>query len=358
MTKRESAPIGAPCWVDLWTSDVEGSRRFYAELFGWVAEQPDPEHGGYFMFTREGVPIAGGMGDMGEMRADDTWKPYLASNDIETTLRLAIEQGSKVQVPAMAVDDLGVQAIITDPQGLVTGIWQPGQLPRLHGDQRTRRADLPSCSTPMTTTAQFTFTGTCSAGTRSRRRPRTGITTPATWTPRRTAPRGHRRRGRESAARRGACLVRLLAERRRRRLGRKGAHPRRNDGRRRFGRRARLGSPVWPTPPGCGFGCASRSDSSVKTMNSTARRMFELVEPIGVIPYFADEPNEAMFALGFTNYWDLYFADGRRLWVLSRRRWWTRSSTTSLPARWLATSRRCGAPPLPNRRSPLVRWAV
>src|SRR5438034_10264495 len=43
-------------------------------------------------------------------------------------------------------------------------------------------------------------------------------------------------------------------------------------------------------------------------MNSMARRMFELVEPIGVIPYLADEPNEAMFALGFTNFWDTYFA--------------------------------------------------
>jgi len=41
---------------------------------------------------------------------------------------------------------------------------------------------------------------------------------------------------------------------------------------------------------------------------STARRMFDLVEPIGVIPYSADDPNEAMFALGFTNYWDTYFA--------------------------------------------------
>jgi catechol 2,3-dioxygenase-like lactoylglutathione lyase family enzyme len=39
-----------------------------------------------------------------------------------------------------------------------------------------------------------------------------------------------------------------------------------------------------------------------------ARRMFDLVEPIGLIPYAADEPNEAMFALGFTNYWDTYFA--------------------------------------------------
>ncbi len=43
-------------------------------------------------------------------------------------------------------------------------------------------------------------------------------------------------------------------------------------------------------------------------MNSMARRMFELVEPIGVIPYAAEEPNEAMFALGFSNYWDTYFA--------------------------------------------------
>src|SRR5690242_8258129 len=43
-------------------------------------------------------------------------------------------------------------------------------------------------------------------------------------------------------------------------------------------------------------------------MNSMARRMFELVEPIGVIPYSADEPNEAMFALGFTDFWDTYFA--------------------------------------------------
>src|SRR3954462_11508520 len=43
-------------------------------------------------------------------------------------------------------------------------------------------------------------------------------------------------------------------------------------------------------------------------MNSVARRMFELVEPIGVIPYSVGEPNEAMFALGFTNYWDTYFA--------------------------------------------------
>ncbi|HLI43256.1 MAG TPA: VOC family protein [Acidimicrobiales bacterium] len=115
--------------MELWTSEVESSRRFYAELFGWVAEEPSPEHGGYFMFTRDGVPVAGAIGDIGDLHADDTWKPYLASGDIGQTLRLAADHGAKVLGPAMPVGDLGVQAVITDRQGLVIGVWQPGTFP-------------------------------------------------------------------------------------------------------------------------------------------------------------------------------------------------------------------------------------
>jgi hypothetical protein len=58
----------------------------------------------------------------------------------------------------------------------------------------------------------------------------------------------------------------------------------------------------------CPQGAPGPRRQEEETMNSMARRMFELVEPIGVIPYSAGEPNEAMFALGFTNYWDTYFA--------------------------------------------------
>jgi hypothetical protein len=39
-----------------------------------------------------------------------------------------------------------------------------------------------------------------------------------------------------------------------------------------------------------------------------ARRMYDLVEPVGLIPYLADEPNETLTALGLRNYWDTYFA--------------------------------------------------
>jgi DNA-binding MarR family transcriptional regulator len=53
---------------------------------------------------------------------------------------------------------------------------------------------------------------------------------------------------------------------------------------------------------------ASNRPPASSAVSQLARRMFDLVEPIGGIPYSADEPNEAMFALGFTNYWDTYFA--------------------------------------------------
>jgi uncharacterized protein len=129
MPSRQSAPIGSPCWVDLFTSDVEGSRRFYSELFGWKAEAPSPEFGGYFMFTRHGVPVAGGMGDMGEIRADDSWNLYLATDDISKTLEVAEAEGAQIIAPAMAVADLGIQAVLNDPTGAHLGAWQPGTFP-------------------------------------------------------------------------------------------------------------------------------------------------------------------------------------------------------------------------------------
>jgi predicted enzyme related to lactoylglutathione lyase len=130
MPIRDSAPIGSPCWADLWTSDVEGSRRFYCDLFGWEAEEPSPEFGGYFMFTRDGVPVAGGMGDMGDdMPATDTWKIYLDTDDMAGTLQAAENDGAQVIAPAMPVAELGTQAVLIDPTGAHLGAWEPGTFP-------------------------------------------------------------------------------------------------------------------------------------------------------------------------------------------------------------------------------------
>ena len=70
MPVHDLSPVGAPCWIDLFTSDTDGARAFYAELFGW-------------------------------------------------------SRGSTI-VPAMAVADLGTMAVVTDSSQAAIGMWQPG----------------------------------------------------------------------------------------------------------------------------------------------------------------------------------------------------------------------------------------
>ena len=56
MTTDYSAPAGAPCWIDLMTSDPERSTAFYQALFGWTSESAGEEFGGYINFsTRRGL---------------------------------------------------------------------------------------------------------------------------------------------------------------------------------------------------------------------------------------------------------------------------------------------------------------
>src|SRR5437764_1315716 len=124
MPTRDNAPIGAPCWIDLMTSDAARSRSFYSQLFGWDAEEPNPEFGGYFNFTKHGVRLAGCMSAQPNS-GPDAWSIYLASDDARKTADAAAANGGQVLVPPMDVADLGTMAVVTDNGGAVIGVWQP-----------------------------------------------------------------------------------------------------------------------------------------------------------------------------------------------------------------------------------------
>ena len=131
MPTRETAPVGAPCWVDLMTSDTERSRAFYCQLFGWTAEEPAEEFGGYFTFSKDGVGVAGCMASQtGTPQpvsgAPDVWSVYLATDDAGKTLAAAAANGGEIHVQAMAVGDLGTMALLGDAGGAAIGLWQPG----------------------------------------------------------------------------------------------------------------------------------------------------------------------------------------------------------------------------------------
>lgn len=125
MPTRDFAPIGAPCWVDLMTSDTQRSRAFYSELFGWTADDPAEEFGGYFIFRKDGAEVAGCMAAQPDAGTPDVWSVYLATDDAAKTLETAITSGGQVLVEAMTVADLGTMGVVTDVGGAAVGLWQP-----------------------------------------------------------------------------------------------------------------------------------------------------------------------------------------------------------------------------------------
>jgi predicted enzyme related to lactoylglutathione lyase len=126
MPTRDSTPTGAPCWIDLMSSDVERSKDFYGQVFGWEVDDPGEQYGGYFNFTKDGVMVAGGMASQPGMGPSDIWSVYLAVDDAAATTRAATAKGGAVIVEPMAVEGLGSFAVVTDPGGAAIGMWQPG----------------------------------------------------------------------------------------------------------------------------------------------------------------------------------------------------------------------------------------
>lgn len=129
MPRRDHAPAGAPCWVDLMTSDQARSRDFYTRLLGWEAEDPAEEFGGYFNFTKDGVRVAGCMASQAGSGEPDVWSVYLATDDAAKTLESARDHGGQVHVAAMPVGDLGTMAFVGGPDGAGVGVWEPGAHP-------------------------------------------------------------------------------------------------------------------------------------------------------------------------------------------------------------------------------------
>jgi len=124
--KRETTPIGAPVWIDLFTSDPARSRAFYGELLGWTSTEPNEDFGGYINFMSGDSLVAGAMKNDGSAGVPDQWNVYLAVDDAEATVAAATAHGAGVIVPAMAVGEMGSMAVVTDAGGAAIGLWQPG----------------------------------------------------------------------------------------------------------------------------------------------------------------------------------------------------------------------------------------
>jgi predicted enzyme related to lactoylglutathione lyase len=132
---RDRAPLGAPTWIDLFTSDLGRAREFYGAVFGWTFESAGPDHGGYVIASKAGRHVAGLMQkdpgasaagpEVAGSGAPDSWTTYFHTADIQATAAAVPSAGGTTCVEPLEVKDKGWMAIGTDPSGAFFGLWQP-----------------------------------------------------------------------------------------------------------------------------------------------------------------------------------------------------------------------------------------
>jgi uncharacterized protein len=126
-TQLTHAP-GSFCWAELATTDGEGAKKFYSELFGWTA-QDNPMGPGmvYTMLKLNGKDV-GALYEKGEMMKNvpTVWASYISVANADEIAAKAKSLGGTVMQEPFDVQDFGRMAVITDPTGATFCIWQPG----------------------------------------------------------------------------------------------------------------------------------------------------------------------------------------------------------------------------------------
>jgi uncharacterized protein len=119
-TDVDSALHGAPSWFEVFATDLDRASQFYAELLGWKVQAlpPPTPDSKYTLFQSSGEPVAGAMSLTQRMgRAAPRWRTYFTTGDIETTIRVAVERGAKLDMSIKDVPGGRISGLIS-PQGV------------------------------------------------------------------------------------------------------------------------------------------------------------------------------------------------------------------------------------------------
>lgn len=109
-------------WHDLNTKDLEGSKRFYGEVFNWKfdASANDP-----YSHITVGDQLIGGVRQMGPDEPYPTnWMGYIVVEDVDAAVANITSAGGRVYMPTKVMDNVGTFAVTADPSGGVFAPWK------------------------------------------------------------------------------------------------------------------------------------------------------------------------------------------------------------------------------------------
>jgi predicted enzyme related to lactoylglutathione lyase len=113
--------VGALCWNELVTTDIERAKSFFGELFGWEYELDET---GYTLIRNAGS-LNGGMREQSEQERglEPRWLPYFTVDGADDAARQAERAGGRTLAPSADIP-FGRLAVIADPQGAAFAVFE------------------------------------------------------------------------------------------------------------------------------------------------------------------------------------------------------------------------------------------
>ena len=129
MGERTKHEPGTFSWADLATTDPEGAKGFYGELFAWRADDLEIPGGGVYTMCRlrdKRVAALSAQQDVErEQGIPPHWNNYVTVASADEAAARAKELGGQVLADAFDVMDAGRMAVLADPTGAVLCVWEP-----------------------------------------------------------------------------------------------------------------------------------------------------------------------------------------------------------------------------------------
>jgi predicted enzyme related to lactoylglutathione lyase len=114
------APSNPVVHLELHTGDLEGARRFYAELCGWPQERIDAAHRSYLALALGGG-LGGGIVECPTRRP--LWLPYVDVPEIRAATERARSIGAAVLLEPRE-GPAGWRSVVATPAGGEIAFWQ------------------------------------------------------------------------------------------------------------------------------------------------------------------------------------------------------------------------------------------
>jgi len=110
------SPVNDWLWNELWTTDLEGSLKYYSGLTKNEASEVKGSKVPFYLFQHNNQTLYGAIGNPVK-DARSSWMPYIKVKDVDATMKKAVAAGAHVMMEPNPSIRKGTVAVLTDPTG-------------------------------------------------------------------------------------------------------------------------------------------------------------------------------------------------------------------------------------------------